>query len=95
MLGAIIITLVSTIVATIMIWRPRAARALFLLSAAGWAIVAAVDTVGVVVKWTGEETAPAGSNPLSAVLNLLLVVSPVLPLLAATYMSGRSLKQNR
>ena len=50
MLGAIIITLVSTIVATIMIWRPRAARALFLLSAAGWAIVAAVDTVGVVVK---------------------------------------------
>lgn len=89
-LGTVAITLVSTILATFMTWRPRVARAIFLLSAAGWAIVAAVDTFGVIVKWTGEETAPAESGPLSAVLNVLLVVSPLLPLLVATFLSGRS-----
>ena len=89
-LVAIVFTLVSTIVATLMSWRPRVARAVFLISAASWAIIAVVDTVGVVVKWSDEGTAPAGSGPLSAVLNVLLVVSPLLPLLVASFLAGRA-----
>ena len=89
-LAAIAFTLVSTTIATLMTWRPRVARAVFLISAASWAIVAVIDTVGVVVKWSGEGTAPAGSGPLSAVLNVLLVVSPLLPLLAASFLVGRA-----
>ena len=89
-LAAIVFTLVITIVATLMSWRPRVARAVFLISAASWAIIAVVDTVGVVVKWSDEGTAPAGSGPLSAVLNVLLVVSPLLPLLVASFLAGRA-----
>ena len=77
-------SLVSALIATLMSWRPRTARWGFTLSTVCWAVVFVVFSSGMLVKMLG--TLAPGTGPVSMLFNLLLVASPLLPLITALYL---------
>ena len=84
----LVTSLVSALVATLMSWRPRTARWGFTLSTNCWAVVFVVFSSGMLVKMLG--TLAPGAGPASMLFNLLLVASPLLPLITAQYLSGKA-----
>jgi hypothetical protein len=79
---------VSALVATFVSWQPRAARWGFTLNTVGWAVVLVVFSSGMLVKMLG--TLAPGTGLVSMLFNLLLVASPLLPLITAQYLTRQA-----
>lgn len=83
----LVASLALALVATLMSWRPRTARWGFALSSICWAVVFVLFSAGMTMKL--QNVVP-GTGLASALLNLLLVASPLLPLTAAQYLSAKA-----
>jgi hypothetical protein len=89
-LWLLVASLASALVATLVSWRPRTAWWCFAASGAFWAVVLAVFSSAMLVKMLG--TLAPGTGPVSVLFNLLLVASPLLPLISAMYLSGKAIR---
>ncbi len=82
-----IASLALALIATLMVGLPRVARWGFALSSVSWAVVFVLFSAGMIMKL--QNVVP-GTGLASALLNLLLVASPLLPLTAAQYLSAKA-----
>ena len=82
-----IASLVLALVATLMSWQAIAARWGFASSSICWAVVFVLFSAGMIMKL--QNVVP-GTGLASALLNLLLVASPLLPLTVAQYLAAKA-----
>jgi hypothetical protein len=87
-LWLLVASLALALVATLLSWRPRTAWLCFAASSICWAVVFVVFSSGMLTKMLG--TLAPGTGPVSLLFNLLLVASPLLPLISGLYLSGQA-----